>query len=358
MKKQKLIFAVDEASFNRKDHIGVRKKVDSQLNVFRKNGIEAQLQEYHWENGAPTIIVDDDTTILYFRRVAASYKFASFLLKLRKAHKDLRIIMELPIYPFAKEKTGFNLKTEINEFLGTHMWHLCLDRIVVISHEMDSLYGVKIINVHNGIDFEKVRQRKISDRDSINLIAVSGCYFWHGYDRLINGLGEYYGSAHDIDVNLYLVGEGECSEEYRTLSDRYGLTDKHVYLCGLLDGEKLDEIYDKCDIAVNSLGGHRKDSFFSSSLKSREYVAKGLPIMASASFDIENDRTGQWFFKVPADDTAIDVESIVEYYKTLYSDDSVQGKKKVASEIRNTFREYCDINDLFRPVVEYVLRDE
>ena len=68
MNEQVLVFAVDEASYYKEDHIGVRKKVEGQLAAFEKNGIKAELMPYTWKNGLPTINLRDDVTILYFRR--------------------------------------------------------------------------------------------------------------------------------------------------------------------------------------------------------------------------------------------------------------------------------------------------
>ncbi len=171
---------------------------------------------------------------------------------------------------------------------------------------------------------------------------------------MIKGLEEYYINGGDRDVNLYIVGEGECSSEYKKISDEAGLTDKHVFFCGICDGKDLDKIYDKCDLAVDCLGAHRKNLFYSSSLKSREYVAKGMPIIAANDFDIENDETKKWFLKLPADETNIDISKIVEYYDGIYPDTSLQGKKNVANNIREAFRPLCEINNTFREVLDYI----
>ncbi len=359
MKNHRLTFAVDESSYDKEDHIGVRKKVNSQLALFKRNGIEATLQKYSWKDGLPTVILDDNTDILYFRRIGASVRLVKMLRDLKKEHPGLRIIMELPIYPFKDERQHRTaLKSKINESLGTLMWRLCVDRIVLISNSRKSLYGIPVINVDNGIDFDEVRVRKASDGDSINMIAVSGCFFWHGYDRLIKGLGEYYNNGGEEDVNLYVVGEGTCSGEYRELSDSYGLTDRHVFFCGILDGEKLDEVYDRCDLAVDCLGAHRKNNYYSSSLKSREYAAKGLPIVSSLIFDIENEKTDKWFLRLPADETDTDVSEIVEYYKTIYGLGDTTSKQKTAELIRENFSEYCDINRTFAGVTDYILNDK
>jgi len=355
MNKRRLVFAVDEASFYKEDHIGVRKKVQMQCRMFEKNGLDVTLKPYSWNGNRINFPVDDDTDILYFRRISASYRVGSALLALKKKNPDLKIVMEIPAYPFDKERKGtISIKQRLNEAIGTYMWRLCLDRIALIDNHMDKLYGVPVLTFHNGLDFESVRCRKTEERESISLIAVSGCFPWHGYDRLIRGLGEYYKQEVSQPVDLYIVGEGECSPGYRELSDSCGLTEEHVFFCGIRDGAELDEVFDKSDLAVDCLALHRKGVDYSSSLKSREYVAKGLPIIASNDFDIEKPDTAKWFLKLPADESDIDINRIVEYYKEIYPDTSSQGKESVARSIRETFRPLCDINDTFREVLDYI----
>lgn len=355
MNTQKLVFAVDKNSFYKEDHIGVRKKIETQLDVLRRNGIETEIAPYEWKDGIPSFKLGDKATVLYFRRLGASIRTSLMLLKMRRVNKDLRIIMEIPTYPFSGEETSnISLKQMINEKVGTFLWRFCIDRIVLIGNSEKKLFGVPVIGIRNGVDFEKVTIRNVSERDSINMIAVSGCFFWHGYDRMIKGLGEYYKSDHTTDVNLYLVGDGDCLDQYKRLSEEYGLTDKHVFFTGILSGEDLNRVYDECDLAVDCIGGHRKGDFFLSSLKSREYAAKGFPVVASSKLDTDTEETTKWFYRIPEDDSDVDIAGIVDYYNRIYVNKTVEGKSDIARQIRDTFRPLCDINDTFREVIEYI----
>lgn len=130
--------------------------------------------------------------------------------------------------------------------------------------------------------------------------------------------------------------------------------DKHVFFTGVLTGAALDDVYNKCDLAVGSFGAHRKGLKLSVSLKSREYVAKGLPIVTSVDMDIENENTDKWFLKYPADESMLDINRIVEFYDKVYLDNSVAGKSEVAEKIRDDFRPLCNINDTFKGVIDYI----
>ena len=48
----------------------------------------------------------------------------------------------------------------------------------------------------------------------IRLVAVAGLAKWHGYDRLLEGLGEYYRTDVERKVIFHIVGEGPVREEY------------------------------------------------------------------------------------------------------------------------------------------------
>lgn len=125
----------------------------------------------------------------------------------------------------------------------------------------------------------------------------------------------------------------------------------HIIFYGRKDGNELDIIYDYCDLAAACFGFHRIGAKLSSNLKSREYLAKGLPIISSVDIDVLQvaDNT-KYFLKVPYDDTPINIEEIIKFYDQIY-----QGKTRleIASEIRHFAKGICDINVVLKPVVDY-----
>lgn len=349
----KLVYAVEKEGFNSPNRIGVRKKVYSMIRFFESKGISTQLCEYEWDKGFPTIHVDKDTNILYFRRMTPSIKLILKLYALKR-NRALKIVMEIPTYPFSGEQeNSVAYRKKISNWVGEKLIHLVLDRIVVVgsNERIESIYNVPIIHANNGIFFEDVSiASKEYKKDQLDLIAVSSCFFWHGYDRLINGMRDYYNTAYKKIVNFHIVGEGDCLNEYKKIAEENGLLNKHIFFYGKLEGKELDAIYNKADIAVDCLACHRKKVFFVSALKVREYVAKGLPFVTANKVDVYNEVTKEYILEVPADETNIDLNSILDFY-TKISEKSGE----LNDIIRKTFRPYCEWEAAYSEVIKYLI---
>lgn len=106
----------------------------------------------------------------------------------------------------------------------------------------------------------------------------------HGYDRLIEGIKKYYDLGGDTNIIYHLVGEGEEIKRYKDLVLKYGI-EKHVLFYGFKTSSDLDALYEKADIAINSLAIHRIGLQTESTIKSKEYAAKGLPMVSSYAVD-------------------------------------------------------------------------
>ena len=182
------------------------------------------------------------------------------------------------------------------------------------------------------------------------MICVSGCFFWHGYDRLIEGMNTYYQNCEMNDkVYLHVVGQGECFGEYKVLADEYGMTDKYVFFYGKQIGKELDTIYDKSNIGIDVLGAHRKGMRKASSLKAREYAAKGMPMIVANDLDIYREDTKQYIKMFPADDSPINIKDVVDFYHEIY-----EYPENITMKIRQTFYPYCAWDFVYKPVLDYI----
>ncbi len=359
----KLVYAVDKLSYNGKDHIGVRKKVESHCALFRKHSIETTLCQYMWEGGYPQIAIEKDTDVLYFRRIEPSVKMILKLRQLRKINPKLRMIMEIPTYPFAaEEREKISWKRRVNRRLGEIFLKSYVNKIVLIGQKnpIKTLYHIPVICVNNGVNFENIAVRNVKEKKSgeqgIHMICVSGCFFWHGYDRIIEGMHQYY-EKYPLGEKIFLhvVGEGECLEEYRCLAEKYGLEGNTVFFYGRKEGKELDVVYDQCDIALDEFGPHRQGLDYSCSLKTREYAAKGFPIVSSIRLDICQENTKDYIQMFPAEEVPVSMERIAEFYHRVYDG---RDKQKAAAKIRETFHPYCDLESVFWDVISYIKEGE
>lgn len=82
-----------------------------------------------------------------------------------------------------------------------------------------TIFGQRTVRISNGVDFDTVPLRKTINNNSsptLHLIGVAEVHYWHGYDRLIHGLGEYYRQYHDKEIYFHIVGGVWKSEMYHS----------------------------------------------------------------------------------------------------------------------------------------------
>lgn len=300
-------------------------------------------------NSVAQYIRDKNYNAVYIRYCFAEESFISLLKSFK--NKSDKVVVEIPTYPYDKEFCN-GLARKMLLLLDKcyrNKMHKYVDRIATFSEDK-IIFNVPTIQIVNGIDFSKIKPRKVTEeKDTINIIAVASMASWHGYDRLLEGLGKYYLNNGGRRIRLHLVGDGEEVPNYINIIEKYGIQE-YVDLHGNQSGEELDAIYDYCDLAVASLGIHRKGIYLSSELKTREYAAKGLPMITSCNIDVFPLLDCSFIHKVSEDDQALNIEGIVSFYDEIYAN---KDKKAVVCEIREFAKKVCDISVTMKRVETY-----
>ncbi len=293
-----------------------------------------------------------DADFIYFRRVLNDCSLINLFRKLKENNKKIVILYEIPTFPYDKELTGIkNFPFKVKDILNRKRLKPFVDVAVTYSND-DKIFDIRALKLLNGIDFSSIKMASsvTSANDSINLIAVAVHSFWHGYDRLIKGLSNYYRNGGVENIRFHVVGDGISIKSYKLLVEKLELND-HVIFYGKLSGAQLDAVYDKCDIAIESLGDHRRDVHLSSSLKSCEYCAKGLPLITSTDINFIDDDF-PYCMKVPKDESDVDIDLVVNFYHKCYPID------KDVLNIRRSIRSYgekkIDMSITMSPVIEYL----
>ena len=152
----------------------------------------------------------------------------------------------------------------------------------------------------------------------VHLIAVAEIHYWHGFDRLVAGLGEYYRQQpNGRRVYFHVVGweddRGTESNGYLTVEQTARLYDIMPYVIkhGKLFGHQLDAVFDQCVFAIGSLGRHRSGITDIKTLKNREYAARGIPFIYSEN-DSDFDHQS-YILKAPADESPISIRQILDF---------------------------------------------
>lgn len=297
--------------------------------------------EYHGEF--------DGADFLYIRQVYHDDSFTRYLRTIKRANPNIKIVYEIPTYPYDGEThvSLSNVSFLAKERICRKAAAKYLDRIVTF-YGQQQIWGVPCIDLINGYDFAAVQLPERATSETVHLLSVSATAFWHGYDRVIEGLHQYYAAGGTENIEYHLVGN--ILPEHQSMVERYGLQEC-VLLHGRMSGAPLADMYRKCLLGIDILGGHRKDYPVSSTLKSREYGAYGLPLITSSPVDyLPEDYPYQLL--APYDDSPLDIQAVLDFYHRVYDEKDCN---EVARQIRAYAQARCNMCVSMKPVAEYLL---
>lgn len=291
-----------------------------------------------------------DADFLYIRQVIHDRGFIRYLKQIKKGNGGIKIIYEMPSYPDEGESrvTLGNFHVIWKDHFYRKQLRRYVDRIVTF-YGQEQILGVKTIREINGFDYSSVAVAPPAamKRDRIDVIEVATLAFWHGYDRFIEGMKNYYHDGGQVNIVFHMVGS--VPPEIARMVEQCGLGE-HVIFHGPLYGEALDAVYDQCDLALDVLGGHRKNYPVSSSLKSREYAAKGLPVITASPIDYM-DRDYPYQLILPYDDSPIDMADVIRFH------DNIANRQR-SVDVREAIRSYgarrTDYSVTLQPLFEYI----
>ena len=239
-----------------------------------------------------------------------------FFKKLRNA--GIRAVTEIPTYPYDGEFKNFGWKSR----MGLKIDQLFRERL---SQQMDALitfsdaeriFGQRTIRISNGVDFDSIplHNCQLSIVNSqLHLIGVAEVHDWHGFDRVMTGIGEYYKNGGQYDIFFHVVGGVHPSRMTNVLMpiiNKYGLHEKIIFH-GQLFGDALTDVFNQCQFAIGSLGRHRSGITVIKTLKNREYATRGIPFIYSEQ-DSDFDHQ-PYVMKAPADESPIDIQRILDF---------------------------------------------
>lgn len=291
----------------------------------------------------------DDADFLYIRQVYHDQSFLRYLKSIRKHNPDIRIIYEVPTYPFEKggKLTISNYPFALKRKKSIRAIFEQMDRVVTF-YGQKAILGVPCIDLINGYDFSKITLPRREQTDTIYVISVAMTATWHGYDRFLAGLSDYYKNGGRENIVYHYVGYVMPEHERYVREHRL---EEHVIFHGMQSGEPLKALMRQSFLGLDVLGGHRKDYSVSSSLKSREYCAYGIPVITSSPIDFL-PKDSPYQFLAPYDDSPLDMEAVVRFYHSVYD-----GKdcNDVAADIRDYAEARCDMKITMKPVADWLL---
>jgi glycosyltransferase involved in cell wall biosynthesis len=325
---------------------GISKKISYQVNALKQCGNEVHLC-YMDEEGTKKRIIDGKIIANYgnsflskilkrtefstvskyvknnhidFVYIRSNHNANPFTIKMVKQMKKYgaKVVMEIPTYPYDSEYEAQGISKQIiqDKIFRNHLAKQ-LDAIVTFS-DYEQIFGQRTIRISNGIDFDSVKMKSdINDTTKeLNLIGVAEIHEWHGFDRVVRGLAEYYSKPQEYIVKFHVVGyffSAEIEEVFKKIITDNQM-EEYVILYGKKHGAELDSLFDKCDFGIGSLGRHRVGIDKIKTLKNREYAARGIPFIYSET-DSDFD-SKPYVLKAPANESPVDIHKIIDFYNS------------------------------------------
>lgn len=359
-------------------NIGIINKIKAQVKAFAAYGISMDVVSYHNEGvlfNEDTIVhrsfgtrlkslayffwgwdrellskIDFDTYDFIYIRYPLSYPgFIIFLKQLKDQNKDLKLILEFPTFPYGlelkKKSLFYKLAYYIDRYYQKELEHY-VD--LAVHYGTGQVLGLPTINIRNKIDIEKIPYwRPKAKSDYIQLVAIGAWNYWHGLDRILEAVAQLNKRKDFHKVRLRIIGEGPASGFLQREVLRLGISES-VEFVSAARGAELDLLLADADIGVGSLGMFRKQVFVDSSLKHREYCARGLPFVL-ASNDPDFPIELPFVYDVSADESAIDLEKIITWFKTLR-----QSSPTFSSEMRIYAEQHLTWDKSIKKLVKFL----
>ena len=341
-------------SSNDKDYKanGEAKKVLSQVKAFKKAGVEIEFLDIildrkidkvlyrmpfsgvypkEFVNKCEKEVVDSD--FVFIRKNIFDGTYYKLLKAIKKANPKIKIIVEIPTYPYFQEWNRFIDKPLIWKekcVIPKVAAEKLVDYYLTLTDDKE-IFGIPTIKFSNCISVDDYTPKKcLQKADEIHLIGVALLANWHGFDRLINGMKEYYqkGKGNETKVVFHIVGDGPELNNYIRTVEQCNLKN-YVIFEGKHKGEELDHLYDISNIGIGSLGMYRIGLEKATSLKLREYCAKGIPFIKANDDEVFNDY--EYCLSFPNNDEPIDISKIVSWSSAIDYEKAASSMREYAA---------------------------
>lgn len=371
------ILMIAENDICSKSSLGVTRKIRGQYKAFQNMGYDVFL--LCLENGEGVLIHENCKKVVVPKRIKAYFTVARLYLNAAKIcaeeqidccyirypladwtcmkmlkslyKKHSKVIVEIPTYPYDEvinETGGFVPKFNyFQDKINRKQLQMYVDYIVTYSRDKN-IFGIKCINIGNGIDIQDVCYigDKLKYKSDIILIAVALVVYGHGYDRILRSLNDYYKGNNQRKIIFNIVGNGPELPNLKKMVNEYGLSN-YVHFYGAMYGENLNKVFMESNIGVGGLAGHREKLKTVSPLKSREYCAKGIPFFSTSKDDAFPEDKCPFYRLFPANDDPIDIEKVIEFYDYI----------KAHPEIHQQMRTYAEENLTWEKQLKKVMKE-
>lgn len=220
--------------------------------------------------------------------------------------KNHRVIMEINSDDLIEYKLHSKLTYLYNKFTREKMLK-CVDAFVAVSHELKEKFMVwnkPMTVIANGINTRQYAMKKVDNSVPTLVFIGTPNQPWHGLNKILK-MADYF-----QDYQFYIIG---TSAEGR----------RNVEFFGYLSQAEATDIMQKCDIGIGTLSLYQTGLTEASPLKTRQYLACGLPIIYAYK---DTDLSYKTSFALELENSKdnMDYEKIETFIKEVWHHDTLR----------------------------------
>jgi hypothetical protein len=323
--------------WNRFGSDGVMKKIDGQVDRWRRAGHEVEVfcvtrgdaDAHPWRlfpfvsgPGRYRATQALQNAVLEYRPEVVYFRLDIFVPPLGRVMRQIPTVLEIQ----GGEQINFwDVRPRRFQFYGEFIRRVVFPRaagVVYVTNELAAFRGYASFQkptlvIGNGVDLEQLRELPPArnERPRLTFLGVPEPHGSHGLDKLL-WLAEH---APELDFDVV----GYAAEELP------GTPPRNLRAHGLLPATEYEPILAATDVAIGTLAMHRIGMHENSPLKVREYLGYGLPVMIGYE---DTDLMGfdPWFvLRLPNDE--LNVRSHLAEIRAFV--ERVRGKRVPRAEV-------------------------
>ena len=341
---------------------GVIKKITGQIEFWKSKNNEVKLFIYTQKNS--TFENDYKTKKKYFSFDLELFNFSGRINELKNSSKiydainnynpDLIYMRECKFYPYVyKLNKKFTSIVELNSIIGNEQskksiqyWYNKLTFSLkfkyinafiavtneIAEHKTFSKFKAPKYIIGNGIDLSKYRITKV-ENNTIDLVFIgTDGQKWHGVDKILE-LAKVKTNWH-----FHIIGISNTKLKLNNITF-YGVLNKNEYQI----------IFNSIDVAIGTLALHRKKMEEACPLKTREYLANGLPVIIGYR-DVDFLEEVEYICELPNTKTNL-INNIkkIENFVAFWKDKRIN--KNIIKHIDTSHKEKLRL-DIFKTTIE------
>lgn len=269
----------------------------------------------------------------YIRSIPTTKTYLTMVNKLKQS--GCKIMVEIPTYPVKGEfeSDKWYRKRIRRSFAKNEKKSITnIDLYLLLGDKANDYLRCPAINIENGVDIEIFNPKKFAKSQDFHMVFIGKVARWHGIDRVIEGLNNYYKNKNAIKVYFHVIGSDADGmlKNCKNMVSEYGLED-YVIFEGPKYASEADKYFDIADVAIASLGDHRRKVQNISLLKIKEYMARGIPFVYSMD-DNMIDNSWEFCYKISKDDSPVNIETVINFAESIQWENVTEKMRSICRE--------------------------